>query len=200
MIVVGYTADPFGAAALTRGVAEAKLRQTDLLVINATAGDSYVDPRFARTGQISDVEAYLADCGVQFELDQPVGVDAAGELLKAMDRPDAELLVIGIRNRNPVGKLLLGSVSQRMILECHKLALAVKPGRSPGLPRRPPSRERACSRPTRRRLSRVCARSRSWCPRGGLARLRHGLWSCEWGAEILERRRRAVAQALAISA
>ncbi len=32
MIVVGYTADGFGRAALTHGVAEAKLRQTALLV------------------------------------------------------------------------------------------------------------------------------------------------------------------------
>jgi nucleotide-binding universal stress UspA family protein len=127
MIVVGYTADAFGRAALAHGVAEAKLRQTDLLVINATAGDAYVDPRFARVGQLADIGAYLAECGVRFELTLPVGVDAADELLKAMDLPDAELLVIGIRKRNPVGKLLLGSVSQRLILECEKPVLAVKP-------------------------------------------------------------------------
>jgi nucleotide-binding universal stress UspA family protein len=54
-------------------------------------------------------------------------VDTADELLRAMDRPDAELLVIGIRDRNPVGKLLLGSVSQRLLLECPKPVLAVKP-------------------------------------------------------------------------
>ena len=55
----------------------------------------------------------LSECGVEFELIQPVGVGAAEELLKAMERDDAELLVIGIRHRNPVGKLLLGSVAQR---------------------------------------------------------------------------------------
>mgnify|MGYP002682503160 CR=1 FL=1 len=58
------------------------------------------------------------------------GFDPADELLAAMDRPEAELLVIGIRDRNPVGKLLLGSVSQRLILECDKPVLAVKSGRS----------------------------------------------------------------------
>ena len=63
-----------------------------------------------------------------FELSQPVGVDAVEELLKAMDRDDAELLVIGIRHRNPVGKLLLGSVAQQLLLECPKPVLAVKPG------------------------------------------------------------------------
>ena len=46
----------------------------------------------------------------EFELDQPVGVDPADELLKAMEKDDAEVLVVGIRHRSPVGKLLLGSV------------------------------------------------------------------------------------------
>ena len=44
-----------------------------------------------------------------------------------MQRPNAELLVIGVKHRNPVGKLLLGSVSQQVLLECPKPVLAVKP-------------------------------------------------------------------------
>jgi len=127
MIVVGYSADPFGRAALEHGIAEAKLRQTNLLVINATSGEAYADPRFAQSGEVHDVEEHLANCGVEFELTQPVGVDTADELLTAMDRPEADLLVIGIRHRSPVGKLLLGSVSQQLLLECSKPVLAVKP-------------------------------------------------------------------------
>jgi nucleotide-binding universal stress UspA family protein len=127
MIVVGYSADPFGRAALEHGIAEAKLRGTTLTVINATSGEAYVDPGFAQEGEVHDVEERLGNCDVEFELSQPVGVDAAEELLKAMERTDAELLVIGIRHRSPVGKLLLGSVSQQLLLECPKPVLAVKP-------------------------------------------------------------------------
>jgi nucleotide-binding universal stress UspA family protein len=127
MIVVGYSADPFGRAALEHGIAEAKLRQTNLLVINSTTGEAYADPRFAKSGEVHDVEERLANCGVEFELTQPVGVDTAEELLKATKRADAQLLVIGIRHRSPVGKLLLGSVSQQLLLECPKPVLAVKP-------------------------------------------------------------------------
>jgi nucleotide-binding universal stress UspA family protein len=127
MIVIGYSADPFGRAALEHGIAEAKLRQTTLLVINATSGEAYADPRFAQSDEVHDVEEHLANCGVEFELTQPVGVDTADELLTAMDRPEADLLVIGIRHRSPVGKLLLGSVSQQLLLECQKPVLAVKP-------------------------------------------------------------------------
>ena len=127
MIVVGYSADLFGRAALEHGIAEAKLRGTTLNVINSTSGEAYVDARFAQPGEVHDIEERLANCGVEFELSQPVGVDTADELLKAMERDDAQLLVIGIRHRNQVGKLLLGSVAQQLLLECPKPVLAVKP-------------------------------------------------------------------------
>ncbi|SEH75807.1 Nucleotide-binding universal stress protein, UspA family [Mycolicibacterium rutilum] len=127
MIVVGYSADPFGRAALEHGIAEARRRDTSLLVINSTSGEAYADPRFAQETEVHDVEKRLDECGVAYELTQPVGVDTARELLTAMERPDAELLVIGIRHRSPVGKLLMGSVSQQVLLDCPKPVLAVKP-------------------------------------------------------------------------
>jgi nucleotide-binding universal stress UspA family protein len=128
MIVVGYTNDQFGMAAIDAGIAEATLRDTDLLVVNSTPGDSYVDAAFASKGQVHDIEERLKTSGVRYELSQPVGVYAADALLEAMERPDAELLVIGLRHRNPVGKLLLGSVAQQLLMECPKPVLAVKPG------------------------------------------------------------------------
>lgn len=127
MIVVGYTEDQYGHAALDHAIEEAKVRNTSLVVVNSTAGDSYVDAAFSQSKDIGRLEAQLASCGVEFELEQPVGTYAADALLTVMDRPDADLLVIGIRHRNPVGKLLLGSVSQQLILECQKPILAVKP-------------------------------------------------------------------------
>jgi nucleotide-binding universal stress UspA family protein len=127
MIIIGYTADAFGQAALDHGIAEARLRDTGVLVINSTAGDAYTDSTFAQGDRARDVQAWLATSGVPFRWTQPVGVDAATELLTAMESDDAELLVIGIKHRSPVGKLLLGSVSQRVLLECPKPVLAVKP-------------------------------------------------------------------------
>jgi nucleotide-binding universal stress UspA family protein len=127
MIVVGYSADRHGTAALDHGIAEAKLRDTNLLVINATTGEALADPRFAQSDEVHDVQDRLNACGVEFELAQPVGVDPADELLTAMENDDAELLVVGIRHRSPVGKLLFGSVAQQVLLECPKPVLAVKP-------------------------------------------------------------------------
>ena len=90
-------------------------------------GDSYLDAAVAQPAQLRDLDSRLTDSGVPFQLEQPVGVFAADALLEAMTRPEAELLVIGLKHRNPVGKLLLGSVSQQILLECPKPVLAVKP-------------------------------------------------------------------------
>jgi nucleotide-binding universal stress UspA family protein len=127
MIVIGYTPDPYGEAALETGLAEAKLRGTSVLVLNSTQGDSYVDAAFAHTRQVRDLSAHLQESGLEYEVTQPVGEHATDALLAAMERPEAELLVIGIRHRNTVGKLLLGSVSQQVLLHCPKPVLAVKP-------------------------------------------------------------------------
>ena len=127
MIVVGYIPDQFGTAALEHAIAEAKLRHTSLLVINTSKGDSLTDPRFAQGDELRALEERLAASGVEYELTHEFGVDAASTLLNAMERDDAELLVLGLRHRNPVGKMLLGSTAQHLLLECPKPVLAVKP-------------------------------------------------------------------------
>lgn len=127
MIVIGYSADEYGDAAVQHGIAEATVRGAALLVINASRGDALADPRFAAEGQVLDLQEVLNASGLEYEIEQPVGVDIVDALLAAMDRDDAELLVIGIRHRTPVGKLLLGSNSQKLLLRCAKPVLAVKP-------------------------------------------------------------------------
>ncbi|HEY5855591.1 MAG TPA: universal stress protein [Aldersonia sp.] len=127
MIVIGYSADDYGRAALEHGLAEAKLRDTKVLVINSSRGDSWVDPRFADDEQVAGIDEALTASGVPHEIRQCVGEDVADVLLDAMTAQDAELLVIGIRHRTPVGKLLMGSTAQRLLLNCPKPILAVKP-------------------------------------------------------------------------
>ena len=82
-------------------------------MIDSTKGDALADPRFAQAEEVHDVKDRLTECGVQFELAQPVGADAAEELLKAMKNDDAQLLVVGIRHRRPVGKLRSAALRSR---------------------------------------------------------------------------------------
>ncbi len=125
-IVVGYVPRPEGRAALRRGVAEALLRDENLLVLNAARGDAYADAGFASEEELAAVRAELNQSGATFELRQVVrGVDPADEIVDAT-KSVADLIVIGIRHRTPVGKLILGSTAQRVVLEARCPVLAVK--------------------------------------------------------------------------
>jgi hypothetical protein len=67
--------------------------------------------------------------GIEHVILQPVrGHDAANEVLEAAEAHGAELIVIGLRRRTPVGKLIMGSTSQRILLEADCPVLAVKAG------------------------------------------------------------------------
>jgi nucleotide-binding universal stress UspA family protein len=60
--------------------------------------------------------------------------DVAEAVLQVSAESSASLIVVGVRPRSPVGKLLLGSVAQRIILDATCPVLAVKPDGSDGLP------------------------------------------------------------------
>lgn len=128
-IVIGYTPEPASAQALERGLAEARLRGEDVLLVNATKGDAFVDTRYGSAAQISDLQARLDESGVEVEITQPMGPEIADLVLDEAERVGASLIVIGLRHRTPVGKLLLGSTAQRILLDASCPVLAVKPPR-----------------------------------------------------------------------
>lgn len=124
-IVVAYAPDEFGAAALAAGAAEARAKGVPLVVVNATRGDSYVDPHYASQEHVSALRERLTD--LEVEVLQEVVDDVAGEVVRVAADRGALLVVVGIRHRSPVGKALMGSVSQRILLDAACPVLAVKP-------------------------------------------------------------------------
>lgn len=126
-IVVGWSPDEFGAAAVERALAEARLREARVVVVNGTRGDAYVDEHYATGNQVRALEATLADSEVETEVRQTLGHDVAEQVLEVAAEVEAILVVLGIRRRSPVGKLLMGSVAQKVILGAECAVLAVKP-------------------------------------------------------------------------
>jgi nucleotide-binding universal stress UspA family protein len=116
VIVVGYSASGEGRAALQQALSEATLRGSELVVVHTAP-----DPRTEElTGQ-------LEASGVPYEVKLAGdALDPADELLRAAEAADAEFIVIGLRRRSPVGKLLLGSNAQRVLLDAACPVLAVK--------------------------------------------------------------------------
>jgi nucleotide-binding universal stress UspA family protein len=126
-VVVGYVPRGEGEAALTHAVAEARSRETRLVVVNTSRGDALVDERFADEQQLTALERRLADTGVPHHVVQTIrGRDASEEILSAAREHRAELVVIGMRHRSAVGKLLMGSTAQKVLLEAACPVLAVK--------------------------------------------------------------------------
>lgn len=116
VIVVGYSAKPEGRAALQRSIAEAKLRGSRLIVVHTSP-----EP------EVAELTSELDTSGISYEVAVPSDdLDPAEELIAAADRTGAEFIVIGLRRRSPVGKLLLGSNAQRVLLDASCPVLAVK--------------------------------------------------------------------------
>lgn len=126
-IVVGWTPDEYGEAALARAVEEAKLREGHIVVVNATRGDALVDERYADSDQLARLSDELAESGIQVDVRRSMGADVGDQVLEVADEVSADLIVIGLRRRSPVGKLLMGSVAQRILLGAECAVTAVKP-------------------------------------------------------------------------
>jgi nucleotide-binding universal stress UspA family protein len=126
-VVVGYIPDKFGDAALDAGIEEARRRSTGVVIVNATKGDALIDRRYLGEAGMTGLEQRLADLDLPHEVRQAMGSDVAEEILKVVRDSDAQVLVIGIRHRTPVGKMIMGSVAQQVLLDAPCPVLAVKP-------------------------------------------------------------------------
>lgn len=129
-IAVGFIRSDEGRAALEAARAEATLRGATLLVIHSMKGGERQEAEIAHEHDeaLAAVESQLTDDGIDFEIKRYArGASPAEDLLQAARDFDVDLLVIGIRRRSPVGKLLLGSNAQDIILQADCPVLAVKP-------------------------------------------------------------------------
>lgn len=129
VIVVGYVPKPEGQAALRLAAEEAKRRDARLVVVNSHRGGREFDSEDAieSEGQLGEIRDQLRADGVEHEVRQLVrGMDPAEDLINVAEEVSAELIVIGLRRRSPVGKLILGSNAQRILLDAKCPVLAVK--------------------------------------------------------------------------
>jgi len=128
-IVVGYVPKAEGRAALRRAAEEARLRGSTLVVVNSHRGGREFDREDAikSEAELEEVRDQLNQAGVEHEVRQLVrGMDPAEDLIGVAEEVKADLIVIGLRRRSPVGKLILGSNAQRVLLDAGCPVLAVK--------------------------------------------------------------------------
>ncbi len=128
-IVVGYVPTKEGRAALRHAAQECELRKTKLIVINSNRGGKQYDAeeaqRFER--ELQQVQERLEGLGLEHDVRQLVrGNEPTEDLIAVAEQVQADFIVIGLRRRTPVGKLILGSNAQRILLDAPCPVLAVK--------------------------------------------------------------------------
>ena len=126
-VVIGYIPDEYGEAALQLGLQEAETRQ------HACGGRQRHTRRrlrrqaVRRRAGLTDLDERLTAAGVDHRVHQAVGVDVGEEIVRVAEVNHAELVVIGIRPRSPVGKVMMGSVAQTVIMDAPCPVLTVRP-------------------------------------------------------------------------
>jgi nucleotide-binding universal stress UspA family protein len=126
-VIVGFVPTAQGRAAVAAGIEEAKRRGMRLVIVNSMEGDErserFVDIRDA----LEELRRELAESGVEHVVhDYARGNSPAEDLVEAVTAEDGELIVIGLRKRTPVGKLVMGSNAQEILLAAPVPVLAVK--------------------------------------------------------------------------
>ncbi|KZF07471.1 universal stress protein [Rhodococcus sp. EPR-147] len=123
-VVVGYSPTAEGKGALPFAFREAHMRGTDLIVVAEDSSASDAD--FGAVVESAREEASAIGVAAKIH-DNEAGRSHADNLIDLSFDEQTQLVVIGIRRRSPVGKLFMGSISQRVLLEAHCPVTAVKP-------------------------------------------------------------------------
>jgi nucleotide-binding universal stress UspA family protein len=126
-IVVGYVPSPEGSAAFEHAKEWARAASARLVVVNTGHHGDYHHPSFASAQDLDAIDTELTEAGVEHEVLQPTdGRPPAEAILGAAITHRADLIVIGLRRRSPVGKLITGSTAQHVLLDARCPVLTVK--------------------------------------------------------------------------
>lgn len=125
-IVIGFVPNHRGEAAYEKALTLASQLDHELVIINSSGRHSHVDPRLASDPDLDKLVTRAHQAGVKARIERDLGEDGPDALIEASHSAETEMIVIGIRKRSQVGKLLLGSDAQRILLEATCPVLAVK--------------------------------------------------------------------------
>ena len=130
IIVTGFIRSAEGREALQRSIEEVRQRGGRLIVVHSSEGgtsESAVDV-LADNEELERIDAELTAEGIDHEVKEFArGNTPAEDVVSVANESKADLIVIGLRRRSLVGKLLLGSNAQDILMRADCPVLVVKP-------------------------------------------------------------------------
>jgi nucleotide-binding universal stress UspA family protein len=126
-VIVGYVPTKEGRVALEYAVQECLLRGTDLVVVQTPRRGGDVDDSADLDPELETARGELANADLVVTVTAGSdGNEPAEDLIEAVRHGAEDLIVIGLRRRTPIGKLILGSNAQRILLDAPCPVIAVK--------------------------------------------------------------------------
>ena len=130
IVVTGFIRSAEGREALKRGIEEVRQRGGRLIVVHSSEGgasESAVDV-LADHEELGRIDAELSAEGIDHEVKEFArGSTPAEDVVSVANESKADLIVIGLRRRSLVGKFLLGSNAQDILMQADCPVLVVKP-------------------------------------------------------------------------
>ena len=128
-VIVGYLSSERGRKALDVGIQEAKLRNTDLVVVHSLVGAGKSDDEevIQSDRDLNALDEMLSTQDIPFSIHNYVrGNDPAQDIIQAAEELGGELIVIGLRQRTSAGKFLLGSNAHDILMDAPCPVLTVR--------------------------------------------------------------------------
>lgn len=129
MVLVAYKLSPEGDAALETGIAEARLRGAELLVVYSSRGGATEQTKdmAALDSAAAAARTRLAEEGISYRFrEQVLGNRPSEDVIAVAAEEEASLIVIGIKSRSLVGKAILGSTAHEILVDAPCPVISVK--------------------------------------------------------------------------
>jgi len=130
-VLLAYAPTSAGLAAARAAAEEAKRRGEDVTIVSVLRTRAATPPPAPVSGasaeqELDAVAEDLVRQGLRVNVEHESSGDVVEYIRAVAERVKPSVVVIGLRRRTAVGKLLLGSTSQRLLLELDYPIVAVK--------------------------------------------------------------------------